>query len=397
MKRRELVGGRHGPLVVAVGVLMTLPAHAATVPARVSTPSTAPVSAPATAPATASVPVPDASTWRELARGVILEEVHRVTAAGPQKFWVVRIPPGAARLRVVRADPDENGRPGLQPVSALARKVGAIAAINGGYFSMVDRIPLGLVQVGGELVAGPLYRRSALTLAPEIRIDRPQVHPWVALPGGESAEVDFVNLKPHADTLVLFTAAWGPRTGTAPGADTFEAAVTGDGMVIGTGAADLGIPPGGYVLSATGSRARWLRSRVQRGLVLRLAGGLDEYWGPVSDAIGGGPTLVRDGTASVAGDERFRPDITRGRAARTAVGLCRDRTVVLVAVAGVDPAYSIGMTLEELARLMVELGSDSALNLDGGGSTTLWADGAVLNRPAGGRERPVANALAVVN
>lgn len=328
---------------------------------------------------------------------MVLEEVHRIREAGPQRFWVVRVAPGAARLRIVRADPDETGRPGLQPVSALGRKVGAIVAVNGGYFSMLDRIPLGLVQVDGELVSGPLYRRAALTLAPEIRIDRPQVQPWITLPDGQSTEVDAVNLKPQAESLVLFTAAWGPRTATTAGPDTFEAAITKDGLVIGTGAADLGIPPGGYVLAARGARARWLQARLRRGDVVRLSGGLEEYWGPVSDAIGGGPLLVRDGIPAVAGDERFRPDVTRGRAARTAVGLCPDKTVLLVVVAGGDPAYSIGMTLEELAELMAELGADSALGLDGGGSTTLWADGVTLNRPATGRERPVANALAVVN
>ncbi len=388
-------------LIPGIWLLLGWPVSAATLGGgdgtgpieRSATQSPGPVQVPVPVP----VPVPDASTWRELAPGVVLEEVHRWSPAGPQAFWVTRIAPGSARLRVVRADPGPDGRPGLQPVSELARKVGAIVAVNGGFFSPQDRIPLGLVQVAGELVAGPLFRRSALTVAPEIRIDRPQVLPWVALPDGESAEVDFMNLKPQADTLVLFTVAWGPRTGTAAGPDTFEAAVTGDGLVIGTGAADLGIPPGGFVLSATGTKARWLRDRLQRGGVVRLNGGLDEYWGPVSEAIGGGPTLVRNGTASVATDERFRPDITKGRAARTAVGICRDRTTLIVAIAGVVPTFSIGMTLEELAGLLVELGADSALNLDGGSSTTMWADGMVLDRPSGARERPVANALAVVN
>jgi len=325
-----------------------------------------------------------------------LHEILRETPDGPQAIWVLRIPAGAGQLRVVRAEPQPDGRPALEPVSRMATRLGALAAVNAGYFSPRDRIPLGLVAVGGQLVAGPLYRRSALVVAPGTRFDRPQVQPWVRLPGGESAEVDALNLLPQADNLVLFTPAWGPRTGTQASNDSFEAALTADGQVLGTGASDLGIPPGGFVLAATGSRGRWLADRLQRGDRLAVQAGLDEYWGPVTEAIGGGPLLVRDGTASVAQDERFRPDIMQGRNARTAVGLCPDGTVLLVSVEAGDRASSIGMTLGELAAFLVERGATTAMNLDGGSSTTFWAEGSVLNRPSGGTERSVATALVVL-
>jgi len=172
-------------------------------------------------------------------------------------------------------------------------------------------------------------------------------------------------------------------------------AVTQSGIVIGAGASDLGIPPGGYVLAASGAKARWLRERVQRGDRLVLHAGLEEYWGSVNEAIGGGPMLVRDGMASVAGDERFRSDIMRGRAARTAIGRATDGTVVLVSVANGDASYSIGMSLNELAAELVSSGVESAMNLDGGSSATVWADGAVQGRSGRG-ERPVANAIVVV-
>jgi len=352
-----------------------------------------PAPPPPAAPATFS-PVPDTGLWRDLGKGVVLEEVLRVTPGGPQRFWVVRVPPGAARLRVARAQAQADGRPGLQTVSEIARRAGAVAAVNGGYFSPRDRIPLGLVQIGGELLSGPLYHRTAVLLGDDVRFDRPQVQPWIALPGGESAEVDFCNLPPQGDSLTLFTRAWGARTGTAPTAQSREIALTQDGVVIGEGAADLGIPPDGYVVSATGSRADWLARRVARGDRVTVHTSLEEYWGPVSDALGGGPTLVANGTASISTDERFRPDITRGRAARTAIGVTPDGTALLVGVAGVDPTHSIGMSLEELAKLLVELGSDRAMNLDGGSSTAVWASGSTVW--ARGGERPVANALVVV-
>jgi exopolysaccharide biosynthesis protein len=54
------------------------------------------------------------------------------------------------------------------------------------------------------------------------------------------------------------------------------------------------------------------------------------------------------------------------------------------------------MTLEELGAYLASLGCTDAMNLDGGGSATLWAGGAIRNQPSDGSERPIANALAIV-
>ena len=54
------------------------------------------------------------------------------------------------------------------------------------------------------------------------------------------------------------------------------------------------------------------------------------------------------------------------------------------------------MTFAELADYMIKLGCEEAMNLDGGGSSTLWAFGAVRNSPSEGEERPAPNALVVV-
>jgi len=79
---------------------------------------------------------------------------------------------------------------------------------------------------------------------------------------------------------------------------------------------------------------------------------------------------------------------------RSAVGLSADgHTVLMVAVDGRSPGAA-GMTRAQLASLMLDLGAWRALNLDGGGSTTLWVDGlGVVNRPSGGSERVVASHL----
>jgi exopolysaccharide biosynthesis protein len=107
---------------------------------------------------------------------------------------------------------------------------------------------------------------------------------------------------------------------------------------------------------------------------------------PVLQAVGGNRVLVRDGEV-VAEDQVRHP--------RTAAGF-NDREIILVTVDGRQPGWSVGMTMTELAHLMQRLGCTEAVNLDGGGSTTAWAQQFILNRPSDGGERSIANALLVV-
>ena len=101
----------------------------------------------------------------------------------------------------------------------------------------------------------------------------------------------------------------------------------------------------------------------------------------------------------------FKSAFVKARHPRTAVGIARGgRRLLLVVVDGRQKGYSDGMTLRELAGLIRELGARDALNLDGGGSTTLvYSDpenaGAlrIANRPSDAEgERPVGDALAIV-
>jgi len=108
----------------------------------------------------------------------------------------------------------------------------------------------------------------------------------------------------------------------------------------------------------------------------------------VSTAIGGGPTLVRKG----------KPMEWSGfllRHPRSAIGWNKDQ-FFLVGVDGRQAGVSVGMTFPELANYLVKLGCEDAMNLDGGGSATLWVYGQVMNNPSEGQERPGANSLVLL-
>lgn len=115
-------------------------------------------------------------------------------------------------------------------------------------------------------------------------------------------------------------------------------------------------------------------------------------WADVIDAIGGGPNLVTAGEKNVT-DEGF--GWVNQRHPRTAVGYkSEERLIYFVTVDGRND--SVGMTIPELADFFLDLGCDYAMNYDGGGSTTMWADGEVKNAPSGGFQRNVPTAWNVV-
>jgi hypothetical protein len=115
----------------------------------------------------------------------------------------------------------------------------------------------------------------------------------------------------------------------------------------------------------------------------------------ITDAVSGRPMVVDRGRMS---EELYTFSRTWTREPRTAVGVSEDgRKVILVTVDG-RRATSHGGTLEEISQLMIELGAFRAINLDGGGSTTMYvsAEGGVVNRPSRGWEREVVNHIGVV-
>ena len=117
---------------------------------------------------------------------------------------------------------------------------------------------------------------------------------------------------------------------------------------------------------------------------------------PRGDLLQAGPLLVRDGRAVYdrsldpegfsAGAHQFDSDITAERHPRAAIAISGTH-LLAVACDGRSSAEA-GLTLEELAAVLADLGAESALNLDGGGSTTLIAGGRLRNRPRGGFNRP---------
>jgi hypothetical protein len=146
---------------------------------------------------------------------------------------------------------------------------------------------------------------------------------------------------------------------------------------------------GGVVLSAAPSTDEAiLLLALEPGTPMRLHWTFG--WADVLDAVGGAPLLLRDGA--------FVNECNSGcgRVPRTGVGVTARGRILLVVVDGRKPRWSLGPTVGEFARIMRDLGAVTALNLDGGGSSTMVVNGEVVNRPADGRERAISNAIVIL-
>jgi exopolysaccharide biosynthesis protein len=120
-------------------------------------------------------------------------------------------------------------------------------------------------------------------------------------------------------------------------------------------------------------------------------------WADAEDILGAGPRLVTNGRVDVTdAREQMIPTFRTDLHPRTAIGSLADGRVLLLTADGRRPPERVGLTLDQLAELFIELGARDAINLDGGGSTTMVVKGELVNFPTDATgERPVSDAIVV--
>jgi Phosphodiester glycosidase/FlgD Ig-like domain len=345
----------------------------------------------------------------ELAPGVTYTRDVR-SIGGRRVVSHVITAPAPGGLYDVRPVLSNNMLIGRERVSSMQRRLrgsATLAGVNGDLFNWTIGNPSGMYFREGVLLARPQGQRSVLAFGLDglFRVGRVGFFgSWQV--AGYPAHPLFQFNRPLEENrdLGIFTRAWGPRTPRQP---------RGVEVVLGSIPApfpntDLRtqitairrstggpIPPGGAVIQA---RKYWrigLLAEAAAGRQITLHLKLKPWWnGAVSDAIGGGPLLVRNGNPVFSAGEEFSRAQLRPRHPRTAVGQLADGRILLVAFDG-RRASSAGLSNAQLAAEMARLGAQTAMALDAGGSTTIAWDGNVLNTPSDGRERPVANSVMV--
>lgn len=294
---------------------------------------------------------------------------------------------------------------GRETVSSMQRRVldGVTAGVNADFSRFDNGRVSGIFMRHGDLAAGPNARRSSVGVLTDGTLDIRKIGLRATWTGTAVHPLAALNDPPSPGGAAVYTAGYGTATPSVPGSTaavlfpfplvTPGVDLTANVVEVVQGGAPVSIPLGGAVLVASGPQGAALATEAVVGTALRTRFDFVPGWPGVADAVGGGPELVRGGKAIASPDEWFTPLQLRPRAPRSAVGQLPNGRIVLVAVDGRQPGYSTGLTNAELARAMVRLGAIRAMAFDGGGSTTLAFDGAVLNRPSDGRERAVGSAL----
>ncbi|MGQ0551418.1 MAG: phosphodiester glycosidase family protein, partial [Armatimonadota bacterium] len=313
-------------------------------------------------------------------------------------FWtgiMVIEPRAGVRLRPALA----REAMGRGRTSETARRMGALAAINGGFFSAAGD-PLGCLVIDGEVLSEPIPGRTCagITDDGDLLFDVPRLDAGAATEAGTVA-IQGINRDRGPDEMIIYRPAFGPSTRTNTwGAEVSVAGETVEQVIDGQG--NVPIPPGGFVLSGHGRGRAALLGTFKVGDRVTLSTRLlpingDPRWEGVRHVLGGGPRLLANGL--YVGGEGFRPSFVDRRHPRTAIGRLPDGRVVLVVVGGRQPYHSLGMTLLEMAGTLRALGVTDAMNLDGGGSSTLVVRGVVINLPSDELgERAVSDVLLVM-
>jgi hypothetical protein len=318
--------------------------------------------------------------------------------AAPIAIHLLKLDPARVRLESALAHGQIMG---AERVEGIALREGALAAVNGGFFNVRNGEPTGVLKVDGELVSdnGPLKGgviiRAGSDGGASLSFDLIAVRMSLSftVEGRDiTIPIDGVDTTRARGRLMLYTPAYHAHTDTAPNGT--EWVLDGDPLRVVDVQSNVGqaaIPRRGAALSYGGLDLPESLAALKDGQVVRLStewrtasGVTIEHIQDAGHVVNGAGLLRRGGETIWNWDEEGLKSetFTAVRHPRTVIGVDRSGAIWLVAIDGRQPDYSNGMNFAELQRLADRLDLTDALNLDGGGSTTMVVRGKVVNRPS---------------
>lgn len=275
-------------------------------------------------------------------------------------------------------------------ISNIAKRENAIAAINGGYFKPQTGVPLGTLMINKKMYTGPIYDRVALGIFDDgYGMARVQLKSTVDTNIG-GLKIDNINQPRMLSThTIVYTPDWGEYSPPCP---KYGKQITvSNGKLVASSYGSALIPKDGFVIVGPEKALDTIIKAKRFKLNIKM----NPDWKNVNHIISGGPYLIKNGDIYVDMSAQKLGAIG-GRNPRTAIGYTRDNHLVMLTADGREGS-SIGLTLMELASLMKEFGCVNAMNLDGGGSTVMYINGQVVNKPAVQGGIPLSHTLTVTH
>lgn len=331
---------------------------------------------------------------------------------GPIAAYLLRLDASRVRLQSIHAKDEIMG---LETVDSIAGRHRADAAVNGGFFNTANGDPQFVLKEAGELVSdtgtikGAVVIRSPAHGKTQLEFDQLAARLTMKFKAaGKDWRVPIagVNTTRARGKLMLYTARYHEDTDTA--ANGIEWALRGHPLRVTVVRKDAGrtaIPRDGSVLSFGGLDPPEPISLLAPGIKVEF----ETTWTTVNglstrrleaadDVVTGAGLLRRKGHVFDSWQAELLSvrNFVDMRHPRTLIGVDKRGSIWLVAIDGRQPDHSIGMTFANMQRLCDRLQLTDALNLDGGGSTTMVVKGKIVNRPSDASgPRPVSDAIIV--
>lgn len=323
----------------------------------------------------------------DVTSGVKHIKLTKYYAGKPVRINVVEVDMKLAKdLELTPALSSDTTLQSRRTITTIAKNKNAVVALNGTYFKPQTGVPLGTLMINKKMYTGPIYDRVAMGIFDNgFDIARVQLNASVN-GSGKTIPVNNINQPRMLSTYVLvYTSEWGKYSPYAPKYGMGLQVV--EGKITKASANPIEIPQNGYVISGPKSVLQPLLDKKDAELIVNT----NPEWKNVKHIISGGPYLVRNSEVFVDMTAQKLGAIG-GRNPRSAIGYTADNNLILVAVDGREGS-SIGMTLMELASFMQSIGCTNAMNLDGGGSTVMYVNGQVVNKPQMKGGIPLSNAI----
>ncbi len=346
----------------------------------------------------------EAKEMEHLSSGVTYEKIRKFTTSGWWNINVIRIDLND-QYTELKGMFNENGIPYRDKVSSMVDKHNAIAGINGDYFNY-SPLPsaMGTLINDGEVISSPIELTYAL---PSFYLDHSNEGKIgyldrrinvTNLSNGRAVLINTLNkVTPEFDTLTILNKHWGSKSiGSRFHKDLVEVLVENNVVKdVRVGQEAFDIPrENAYVIAGRGKNAEVLTS-FSKGDVVNLEVQTVPDVEGIKFAIGGGSIILKNGELSLTNIN------SKGNEPRTGIGINKDSTeLILVTIDGRDTSFK-GVSQEMFGAILKDLGAYNAINLDGGGSTTMAikplgeGKSTVVNKPSDGGERSVVNGVGV--
>ena len=324
----------------------------------------------------------------EIEKGVKYVRMIRFYQNKPVRINIVELSQGVNDNLVIEPSIASETLAHRSKISNIANKNNAIVAINGGYFKPQTGVPLGTLMINKKVYTGPIYDRVAMGIFDNgFDMARVQLRASVVTNKG-GLKIDNINQPRMLSThTIVYTPDWGEYSPPCP--KYGKQIVISNGKLVKTSYGSNQIPKDGFVIVGSQKNIDTIINAKRFKLDIKI----NPEWQDVNHIISGGPYLVKNGDIYVDMTAQKLGSVG-GRNPRTAIGYTKDNNLIMLTADGREGA-SIGLTLNELANLMKELGCVNAMNLDGGGSTVMYIQGKVVNKPAVQGGIPLSHTLMV--